>query len=196
MASTSLKQAQETLHLLGVPRLAEPFPPLPFDLVSRIIKEADGGRYTHKQRMDKVVTDINKVWDFIRGGCDNLLDECRVCELEEFGYFAPPEFRALWKPHPTPVPDAVYDIAPWGGTIQNVTMEACSNDTQPGPKYMISNPDPNAPPYSSVACDLRRNFVDCLEGTDMLANFPEEGEECLQYQFRNTELGKVRSIYE
>ncbi len=50
----SIKQAQETLHLLGVPRLAEPFPPLPFDLVSRIIKEADGGRRAHKQQFDIV----------------------------------------------------------------------------------------------------------------------------------------------
>ena len=112
MASTSLKQAQETLHLLGVPRLAEPlplevdsesddeeprcdfcnrthdevmyeddernawngetgcckkceddkiypFPTLPFDLVSRIIKEADGGRYTNKLMFDKVVEQLS-----------------------------------------------------------------------------------------------------------------------------------------
>ena len=100
----SIKQAQETLHWLGVPRLPPPwevdseeeedeprcdfcnrthdevmyedyeenawngdtgcckkceeatvpFPPLPFDLVSRIIKEADGGRWAHKQQFDIV----------------------------------------------------------------------------------------------------------------------------------------------
>ena len=64
MASTSLKQAQEMLHLLGVPRLAAQSPALrpylPFDLVSRIIKEADGGRYAAKQKMDKVVYHFNK----------------------------------------------------------------------------------------------------------------------------------------
>jgi hypothetical protein len=33
---------------------------LPFDIVSRIIKEADGGRYAAKQKMDKVLVDLLK----------------------------------------------------------------------------------------------------------------------------------------
>tara|TARA_R110000765_G_scaffold176161_3_gene281167 strand:- start:246 stop:926 length:681 start_codon:yes stop_codon:yes gene_type:complete len=185
----ALKQAQEMLHLLGVPRLAAQSPalrpPLPFDLVSRIIKEADGGRYAAKQQMDKVVTDINKVWDFIRAPRRRGY-ECRVCELEEFGYNAPPEFGALWK---AKADDPDFDIAPWGGNIQNATAEACSNDTQPGPMYM--RPDPNGP--GSVDCDLRRNFVDYLEEAEEQEHIDEE---CLQYQFRNTELGKVRSIHQ
>ena len=88
----SIKQAQATLHLLGVPRLAEKFPPLPtttestinlvlddaltyknrqalrmrqttpsilpFDLVARIIKQADGGRSTHMVKFKSVLNVI------------------------------------------------------------------------------------------------------------------------------------------
>ena len=72
----SLAQAQETLHLLGVPRLVgseaashrhalrmAQTPPsiLPNCLIMKIIKEADGGRSTHKLKFKAVLANITQM---------------------------------------------------------------------------------------------------------------------------------------
>ena len=56
----TLKQSQESLHELGVPR---ELPPLPNAIIMRIIREGNGGRhgYTHKNQFNRCVDELGRL---------------------------------------------------------------------------------------------------------------------------------------